>query len=250
MSEHSFNIYFAKKYGLPCAVLIKHIDFWLAKNKSNKYNYIEDKYWTYMSVTGFTKFFDYLTYDQIRYAIKKLIQNNIIVTGNFNKMKYDKTSWYTFTDSFVNDNASMLQFSLNDVVKLPDGSGNNTEPIPDSNTDNKTDSNTDINFNIFWNEYPKKQGKAKAQHAFKKMIKKMPDIETLIDILKTHKIEWKDYQFIPLPATWLNGERWNDEIKTTAIKETKTKHCTKCGSVLYNGTCNNPICESKGGKNV
>jgi hypothetical protein len=23
---------------------------------------------------------------------------------------------------------------------------------------------------------------------------------------------WKNKQYIPMPLTWLNGERWNDEI--------------------------------------
>jgi hypothetical protein len=26
---------------------------------------------------------------------------------------------------------------------------------------------------------------------------------------------WKDPKYIPYPSTWLNGERWNDEIKPT-----------------------------------
>ena len=28
--------------------------------------------------------------------------------------------------------------------------------------------------------------------------------------------QWKDSQYIPLPSTWLNKHRWEDEVRTEA----------------------------------
>lgn len=70
-------------------------------------------------------------------------------------------------------------------------------------------------FNLFWNEYPRKAAKVNAEKAWKKI---MPNNGTYQDIMialkKFKKSEqWleKDGKFIPYPATWLNGKRWEEE---------------------------------------
>jgi hypothetical protein len=42
----------------------------------------------------------------------------------------------------------------------------------------------------------------------------MPDIEILLKILEDHKKtkQWQDIQYIPMPTTWINRHRWEDEI--------------------------------------
>ena len=42
--------------------------------------------------------FDYLTPNQIRYALDKLRESGLILTGNFNKTTYDRTLWYTLSE--------------------------------------------------------------------------------------------------------------------------------------------------------
>jgi len=66
----------------------------------------------------------------------------------------------------------------------------------------------------FWEAYPKKKAKSQAQKAFAKAIRKT-DLETMLQALETQKQspEWpKDVQYVPFASTWLNGERWTDEI--------------------------------------
>jgi hypothetical protein len=69
-------------------------------------------------------------------------------------------------------------------------------------------------FEAFWNAYPKKTGKGAAWQAWRK-IKHRPASETLIAAVKRHQREdqWRrnNGRFIPLPATWLNQRRWEDE---------------------------------------
>ena len=68
-------------------------------------------------------------------------------------------------------------------------------------------------FDRFWSVYPRKVAKGDARKAFNKVIKTVP-LHVLIDSVEKHKKseQWKDPKFIPHPATWLNGERWEDDV--------------------------------------
>ena len=66
---------------------------------------------------------------------------------------------------------------------------------------------------MFWDAYPRHEGKQKARQAYNKV--EVP-LDILLEALEQHKrsAQWtKDGgQFIPYPATWLNGKRWEDTI--------------------------------------
>ena len=75
-------------------------------------------------------------------------------------------------------------------------------------------------FDEFWKLYPKKKDKANTR---KKWLKLKPDdelFETIISALKKQmqSEQWQknNGQYIPYPTTWINGERWEDEIKEAA----------------------------------
>jgi len=69
-------------------------------------------------------------------------------------------------------------------------------------------------FDAFWKAYPKKEGKEQARKAFKKV---KPDLMPIIlKAIENQKQtdKWKNDggKYIPNPATWINGKRWEDEI--------------------------------------
>lgn len=70
-------------------------------------------------------------------------------------------------------------------------------------------------FNEFWDFYPKKTGKKAALKAWHKIKLSEELIDKISEALKTQKksADWikEKGKYIPYPATWLNGERWNDE---------------------------------------
>jgi len=81
----------------------------------------------------------------------------------------------------------------------------------------KEQENKDIcaNFSIFWSEYPKKRDKARSLKAFTKL---NPDPDLMEKILtglgkQKRSPDWTNDngKFIPLPSTWLNGRRWEDD---------------------------------------
>lgn len=70
-------------------------------------------------------------------------------------------------------------------------------------------------FDAFWTAYPRKEGKKRAQDAFAKVTVPLETLLTAIEgQKKTPQWQKDDGQFIPHPATWLNGKRWEDQIAT------------------------------------
>ena len=71
-------------------------------------------------------------------------------------------------------------------------------------------------FAQFWNAYPNHKDKKRAESAFAKAIRKV-DLETMLAAIDAQKRTdgWikENGRFIPMPSTWLNGERWNDDAK-------------------------------------
>jgi len=73
-----------------------------------------------------------------------------------------------------------------------------------------------ILFDAFWQAYPKKVGKADALKAFAKL---KPDNELMQTILaaiaqwsKTDQWSKDNRQYVPMPATYIRGRRWEDEL--------------------------------------
>ena len=83
-------------------------------------------------------------------------------------------------------------------------------------TKQKDMSDSETGFDIFWQHYPRHESKSKARESFLKAIKKGVTLDVLIDAIEKHKqsAQWqKDGgQYIPYPATWLNQQRWEDEM--------------------------------------
>ena len=69
-------------------------------------------------------------------------------------------------------------------------------------------------FESFWEIYPKHQDKKKAKQKFLKLCTTEKEYKAIMDGLRNVLPVWakKDNKYIPMPTTWLNGERWNDEV--------------------------------------
>lgn len=71
-------------------------------------------------------------------------------------------------------------------------------------------------FEAFWKAYPKKQSKATAEKAWSKILPddfEMNVILTAIEQAKQKDSRFRDMQYIPLPATWLNARSWENEYE-------------------------------------
>lgn len=71
-------------------------------------------------------------------------------------------------------------------------------------------------FTDFYKEYPRKKKRLEAEKAFEKLNMNDDLMNDLMAALykEINSFDWKKDggKFIPYPATWLNGRRWEDEI--------------------------------------
>ena len=118
--------------------------------------------------------------------------------------------------------------SRNPIQSNPNPNPNpnpNQNPYPTRTRARETDT-TDETFDFFWKEYPKKVAKQDAVKAWKKL---KPDDDLVVKVLEglsrwKESDEWKrnNGQYIPHPATWINGKRWEDEVPVSSGNAGKT----------------------------
>lgn len=130
--EHAFDIDIAKEYGIPCAVILKHLWYWIEKNRANRKNERDGSYWTYNSISAFCELFPYLSKNTIIRALKKLVDEGIVKEAVFNDAAFDRTKWYAITEKGYaiinggftqNEQCHLPKMSKSDLPKLG-------EPIP------------------------------------------------------------------------------------------------------------------------
>ena len=103
MKKHSFSVEFAERYGIVEALLLDYFFFWInnSQKKKEKDKYHDGRYWVYGSVRKIAEAHPYLSFSKVHRALKKLEEAGAIKTDAFNKMRWDKTTWYTLTDEFL-----------------------------------------------------------------------------------------------------------------------------------------------------
>jgi uncharacterized protein YdaU (DUF1376 family) len=80
-------------------------------------------------------------------------------------------------------------------------------PIPNTHNKEYID-----RFDIFWKQYPRKVAKPNAQKAWNKIKPDDVVFKKMLDAINQQGLSSKEIQFVPHPATWLNAQRWEDEI--------------------------------------
>ena len=73
----------------------------------------------------------------------------------------------------------------------------------------KTNKTNTSDFDFFWDKYPNKEAKKKAKEIWMRV---KPNLSEILKALEWQLVsdKWKR-GFIPLPTTYLNQERWNDQ---------------------------------------
>lgn len=100
-------------------------------------------------------------------------------------------------------------------------------------------------FEVFWKLYPNKKSKKDARKAWEKL---KPDADlrlTLMTALGNHRLsrDWTkdDGQYVPMASTWLNGERWTDElVPASAAKASAFTGLPNHTPDMYQGDRNGP----------
>lgn len=115
------------------------------------------------------------------------------------------TNLHTESDSNNNINNNNFIYNNSNINNLEDKFNNNS---------NKSVKSVELIEQVehLYKLYPKKKGRGQAIKAIKGALKKIPyeDLKNAVERF-AEESKGKVRQYIPYPATWFNGERWQDE---------------------------------------
>ena len=110
----------------------------------------------------------------------------------------------------IDGNCKQLKSIESKCSRNPIQSNQNPYPNPNPNP-------IEGMFERFWTAYPRHVNKQVARRAFEKLKPDDELLEKMLAAIKKQKqsSQWQENegQFIPHPATWINGNRWEDELK-------------------------------------
>ncbi|MHC4618587.1 MAG: hypothetical protein ACYTEQ_12645 [Planctomycetota bacterium] len=146
--EHHFDIEDARKYGVIPAVILYNVKFWVLKNKANDRHFHDGRTWSYNSRKAFKAIFPYLSVGQIRHALEKLMMAGVLLKGNYNKVRYDRTLWYALVDedAALEGFKPILQKPQMEVRDIANGDEGNRQPIPNAIPDTFPDKEKEKRF--------------------------------------------------------------------------------------------------------
>lgn len=154
---------------------------------------------------------NYVKYREIRSAEQRREQNKEAKRRSRAKNKESQQHVSTASATVSNGQqrsamSAQVEVEVNNPPISPQGD-ENAKPTPKD-------------FVVFYAAYPRHQGKGAAEKAWAKVCKNGPSLRTILEAIEVQK-ESADWQkdggkFIPYPATWLNGKRWEDEPSPVA----------------------------------
>mgnify|MGYP003322790918 CR=1 FL=1 len=138
----SFNPEYAKRYGLQQSVILQYLIWWVIHNEVKGKNFRDGRHWTFNSVRAFAHEFPFLTQKQIRKCLKDLEGDGAILVASYNKMRADRTKWYSITDSLMLDIRKNKTYKVWKQKHLPKRA--NQYQSEYDNINNNNNNNTEI----------------------------------------------------------------------------------------------------------
>jgi hypothetical protein len=84
----------AKLIGLNESIILQQIHYWIELNRKADKNLRDGFTWTYNSYEDWQKQFPFWSMRTIQRTITGLETKGLLITGNFNRMGFDRTKWY------------------------------------------------------------------------------------------------------------------------------------------------------------
>lgn len=107
---HSFDTDIAGLVGVNAAIIYESIRWWCLKHKVDGTNYYDGNWWVFNSRRAWCELFPYLSEQNIKTALSKLVNAGLVIKGNYNNGKFDRTNWYAVADvsRLVSSNQSLV----------------------------------------------------------------------------------------------------------------------------------------------
>lgn len=130
----------AVKIGLNESIILQQIHYWNQINEKAKNNYKDGFYWTFNSYEQWQQQFPFWSVKTIQRAICNLEKMKLVVSGNYNKLKIDRTKWYRI-DYIVLEMLETFpigQIDLTNMTEWVDHVDKMSKPLPKINTETNT----------------------------------------------------------------------------------------------------------------
>lgn len=131
------DVKLAQVIGLNQAIVLQQLNYWLHSRSAKKIN---GKVWVYNRIKDWNEQFPFWSKNTVQRTLDSLEKDHLVITGNFNKYKFDRTKWYSINQAeLVN---RMTQFGVKGEPNLGSSQLPNLgNPIPDTNQDTNSDTN-------------------------------------------------------------------------------------------------------------
>ena len=116
----------ACKVGINEAIILQQIHYWCENNRKTNRNFHDGRYWTYNTFDQWAEQFPWLTKRHIQNLFAKLEKSGYLISGNYNKMKMDRTKWYTLDYEKIKENPPLRK---NFVMQDEDSSLSTTKIV-------------------------------------------------------------------------------------------------------------------------
>lgn len=141
----------ATKIGLNESIILQQIHYWLEINKKTNNNFKDGFYWSYNSYEKWQEQFPFWSLSTIKRTIKKLESYGLVISGNYNKMKIDRTKWYRIDYEMLEkvDTCELVPLGQNDPINESNCTNHNVsmnKPIPEIKTNTKSKNTSIGNF--------------------------------------------------------------------------------------------------------
>lgn len=160
----------------------------------------------------------------VRKHIKQLEAQGLLRIENREGPKGNSTNLYFLNLWAVGQKSTLVGPESTGIGTQPTGgvgpestrTSHSSEPVKEPKTLCTSGVELAEAFEVFWKLYPNKKAKANARKAWDKLKPSTELRQTLMSALGSHRLsrDWTkdDGQYVPMASTWLNGERWHDEL--------------------------------------
>lgn len=233
LNEHPLIVLpsLAVEIGLNESIIVQQIHYWLQKS-NHEY---DGRKWIYNSAEEWKKQFPFWGIATIRRTFTKLENSGLLLVGNYNKLKIDRTKWYSIdyerlsNPSNQNDQMTIDQNEqmdmLNMIKPLPETTQRITETTSNANAEavkQKRNKKTySPEFEEVWSVYPKKRNKPKAYQRYNEARAKFHSHEIILYGVTKYAEECanRDMQYIKMLEGFLNDERYLEYKRMDEVKQ-------------------------------
>ena len=92
VNENPMNVLpsLAVAFGINQAIVLQQFQYWISRSN----NFVDGRKWIYNTYEDWQKQFPWLTTRTIKNIVKSLVEQDVLIIGNHNKLSFDRTNWY------------------------------------------------------------------------------------------------------------------------------------------------------------